>query len=230
MIQRNDFISDKEWERFKQFSSKLETPNIVINLHTVKNNFIALKSAFPYARIFYAIKANPGEPVLKMLAELGSNFDVASRYELDLILSFGVSPDRISYGNTIKKALDIKYFYDKGVRLFATDCKNDLLNIAEYAPSSRVFVRVLVEHSASADWPLSRKFGCHSDMAYDLLVLAREKGLTPYGVSFHVGSQQRDIGQWNDAIAKTKYLFSSLQEEENPLTNFQIMQKKFATT
>ncbi len=51
-------------------------------------------------------------------------------------------------------------------------------------------------------------------MAYDLLVQARDAGLTPYGISFHVGSQQRDIGQWNDAIAKTKYLMTSLEEEE----------------
>ena len=44
--------------------------------------------------------------------------------------------------------------------------------------------------------------------------MARDLGLTPYGISFHVGSQQRDIGQWNDAIAKTKYLFESIEEEE----------------
>jgi ornithine decarboxylase len=161
------------------------------------------------------MKANPGEPVLLMLAELGSNFDIASRYELDQILGLGVSPDRLSYGNTIKKAKDIKYFYDKGVRMFATDSKDDLKNIAEQAPGSRVYVRVLVENSVTADWPLSRKFGCHPDMAYDLIVLARNMGLTPYGISFHVGSQQRDIGQWNDAIAKATYLFTSLEEEEN---------------
>ena len=35
-------------------------------------------------------------------------------------------------------------------------------------------------------------------------------GLTPYGISFHVGSQQRDIGQWNDAIAKAKWLLPDL--------------------
>jgi ornithine decarboxylase len=51
-------------------------------------------------------------------------------------------------------------------------------------------------------------------MAYDLLVQARDLLLTPYGISFHVGSQQRDIGQWNDAIAKTKYLMASLEDEE----------------
>jgi len=72
-----------------------------------------------------------------------------------------------------------------------------------------------MDDSSTADWPLSRKFGCHPDMAYDLLIMARSLGLTPYGISFHVGSQQRDIGQWNEAIAKTKYLFSSLEKDEN---------------
>lgn len=214
MFNREDYVSDSDWARFQEFSRDLETPNIVINLNTIKRNYIKLRDSFPYARIFYAMKANPGEPVLKMLAELGSNFDIASRYELDKILSLNVEPFRLSYGNTIKKPRDIKYFYEKGVRIFATDSKDDLKAIAENAPGSKVYVRVLVETSATADWPLSRKFGCHPDMAYDLVVMARDLGLVPYGISFHVGSQQRDIGQWNDAIAKTKYLFTSLEEEE----------------
>ena len=214
MFDRKNFVSDSDWEKFLEFSKKLETPNIVINLNTIKKNFIKLRDSFPYARIYYAMKANPGEPVLKLLEEMGSNFDIASRYELDKILSLGVESFRLSYGNTIKKPRDIKYFYEKGVRLFATDSKDDLKAIAENAPGSKVYVRVLVETSATADWPLSRKFGCHPDMAYDLIVMARDLGLVPYGISFHVGSQQRDIGQWNDAIAKTKYLFTSLEEEE----------------
>lgn len=215
MFNRKDYVSDKDWQKFMEFSKDLETPNIVVNLNTIKRNFTKLKDSFPYARIFYAVKSNPGEPVLKMLSEMGSNFDIASRYELDLISRFDVSPERLSYGNTIKKAKDIKYFYDKGVRMFATDSKDDLKNIAELAPGSKIYVRILVENSSTADWPLSRKFGCHPDMAYDLLVMARDLGLVPYGISFHVGSQQRDIGQWNDAIAKAKYLFTSLEEEEN---------------
>lgn len=214
MFNREEYISDSEWEKFLEFSKDLETPNVVINLNTIKKNFIKLRDSFPYAHIYYAMKANPGEPVLEMLAEMGSNFDIASRYELDKILSIGVEAHRLSYGNTIKKPRDIKYFYEKGVRMFATDSKDDLKAIAENAPGSKVYVRVLVEQSPTADWPLSRKFGCHPDMAYDLVVLARDLGLVPYGISFHVGSQQRDIGQWNDAIAKAKYLFTSLEEEE----------------
>ncbi|MDR2536041.1 MAG: type III PLP-dependent enzyme [Treponema sp.] len=212
---RSDYISDTEWRRFMEFSEPLETPCVVVNLRTIKSNYLKLRNSFPYAQIYYAVKANPDKAVVSLLDELGANFDLASRYELDLVLSLGISPERVSYGNTIKKAKDVAYFYEKGVRMFVTDSKEDLKNIATYAPNSRIYVRILVENASSADWPLSRKFGCHSDMAYDLLVLARASGLTPYGISFHVGSQQRDIGQWNDALAKTKYLFSSLEEEEN---------------
>ncbi|AAS11598.1 type III PLP-dependent enzyme [Treponema denticola] len=213
-MERKDYISDSEWKHFMSFSENLETPCVVINLKTIKKNYQKLRENFPYADIFYAIKANPHEEIISMLNEMGSCFDIASRYELDKVLKLGVSPERLSYGNTIKKAKDIAYFYEKGVRMFATDSKDDLKNIAQFAPGSRVYVRILVENTTSADWPLSRKFGCHPDMAYDLCIQARDSGLIPYGISFHVGSQQRDIGQWNDAIAKTKYLMDSLEEEE----------------
>jgi ornithine decarboxylase len=214
MVNRGEFISDDDWHRFLEFSAGLETPCIVLNLQTVRNNFIRLKGLFPYADIYYAVKANPDKEIVSMLAAMDSCFDIASRPELDMVLSLGAAPDRLSYGNTIKKARDVAYFYEKGVSMFATDSKEDLKNIAQYAPGSKIYVRILVENSTTADWPLSRKFGCHPDMAYDLLILARDLGLTPFGISFHVGSQQRDIGQWDDAIAKTKYLFTSLEEDE----------------
>ena len=214
MIPRDSYISDSEWQKFLDFSKNLETPFVVINLNSIRNNFASLREAFPYAKIYYAVKANPDKAVVSLLADLGCCFDIASRYELDLVLSLGITPDRMSYGNTIKKAKDVAYFYEKGVRMFATDSREDLKNIALCAPGSYVYVRILVENTNSADWPLSRKFGCHSDMAYDLLVMARSLGLVPYGISFHVGSQQRDIGQWDDALARTKFLFSSLEEEE----------------
>jgi ornithine decarboxylase len=215
MIHRSEYISDNEWQRFMEFSQNLETPCIVINLRGIKSNYLKMRHSFPYAQIYYAVKANPDMAIISMLNELGANFDIASRYELDLVMSLGVSPDRMSYGNTIKKAKDVAYFYEKGVRMFATDSEDDLKNIASYAPGSRVYVRIVMSDSSTADWPLSRKFGCHPDMAYGLLIMARSLGLTPYGISFHVGSQQRDIGQWDEAIAKTKYLFSSLEKDEN---------------
>lgn len=213
-IRIEDFYPLPTFNRIKALADTKETPFVVIDLNTISEHYDTLVEYFPYANVYYAVKANPAPEVLTLLRDKGSNFDVASIYELDKLLGLDVSADRCSYGNTIKKSKDIRYFYDKGVRMFATDSEADLRNIARAAPGSRVYVRILTEGSHTADWPLSRKFGCHTDMAIDLLILARELGLEPYGVSFHVGSQQRDIGVWDAAIAKVKVIFERLKEED----------------
>ncbi len=189
------------------------TPFLALDLNVVKARYNELGEGFPDADVFYAVKANPADEVIQLLADLGSSFDIASPQELDKVLKCGVSPDRMSYGNTIKKASAVSYFYEKGVRLYATDAEADLRNIAVNAPGSRVYIRVLTDGSEGADWPLSRKFGCNPEMAIELAVLAKELGLVPYGISFHVGSQQRDIDVWDGAIAKVKTIYERLATE-----------------
>ncbi|GGG52864.1 ornithine decarboxylase [Pseudohongiella nitratireducens] len=214
-IQIEDYYTQESFQKIKVLADTKETPFVVIDLATISQHYDALTEHFPYANVYYAVKANPANEILELLRNKGSNFDVASIYELDKLLALGIEASRCSYGNTIKKARDIRYFYEKGVRMFATDSEADLRNIAKAAPGARVYVRILTEGSHTADWPLSRKFGCHTDMAIDLLILARELGLEPYGISFHVGSQQRDIGVWDAAIAKVKVIFERLKEEDD---------------
>lgn len=211
----NHYYPKDEWARIIERTKDEPTPFLLINLDRIQQNYEQMRALFPMADIFYAMKASPSVEVVSLLADLGSNFDCASIYEFDRVLSLGVDPSRISYGNTIKKARDIAYAYDKGIRLFATDSRADLENIAKHAPNSKVFVRILVQGSDTADWPLSRKFGCQPEMAIDLLVRAKELGLNPYGISFHVGSQQKDVGVWDDALSKVKYMFDWLRVEEN---------------
>ncbi len=209
-----DYYDQATFDRIKAFADKLPTPFLVVDMATVSRLYDELLTALPYTKVYYAVKANPATEILSLLRDKGANFDIASVYELDRVISLGVSADRISFGNTIKKSRDIRYFHEKGVRMFATDAEADLRNIAKAAPGSRVYVRILTEGTQTADWPLSRKFGCQTDMAMDLLIMARDLGLVPYGVSFHVGSQQRDIGAWDAAIAKVKVIFERLRDED----------------
>jgi len=213
IVHIEDYYTAEAFSDIKAFADTKETPFVVIDKRIIREHYNNLTAFFPYANIYYAIKANPAIEIIEMLRDQASNFDVASIYELDKVLATGVSADRCSYGNTIKKSKDIRYFYEKGVRLYVSDSEADMRNIAREAPGSKVYVRLLTEGSHTADWPLSRKFGCQTDMAVDLLVLARDLGLIPHGVSFHVGSQQRDIGAWDGAIDKAKMIFEWLKNE-----------------
>ena len=212
-MQLENYYSPKQWQKIQNFAANKPSPFLLVDLDRVEFKYQELQQSFPQANIFYAVKANPSIEILKRLDRMGSCFDIASVYELDRIIDCGISPERISFGNTIKKASDVKYAYDKGIRLFVTDAQADLEQIAKYAPNSKVFVRVLVESGSTSDWPLSRKFGCDNQMAIDLMVKAKQMGLQPYGVSFHVGSQQNDVTVWRTALKTAKVVFETLDKE-----------------
>src|SRR5204862_5349049 len=101
--------------------------------------------------------------------------------------------------------------YALGVRLFAVDCTVEVDKIARAAPGARVFCRILSD-CVGAEWPLSRKFGCEPAMAADVLEHAHRLGLEAYGVSFHVGSQQRNTGSWDTALAQASAVFRACAE------------------
>src|SRR4051812_31949561 len=93
------------------------TPFLVVDLEVVGDNYRRLRAAVPGAGIYYAVKANPAPEVLKLLTRMGSSFDIASVNEIDMVLAAGATPERISYGNTIKKKSDIAAAFQRGVRL-----------------------------------------------------------------------------------------------------------------
>lgn len=186
------------------------TPCLVVDLDVVRENYRALHDSLPQADIYYAVKANPAPEILSALVELGSGFDAASYTEIEACLAAGADAGQLSYGNTIKKQRDIARAFARGVELFTFDSAPELAKLAESAPGAKVVCRILMD-SGDAQWPLSRKFGCAPDMAKDLLVAARDRGLVPHGISFHVGSQQINPRQWIAAIAQTASLFQDLE-------------------
>ena len=176
-----------------------ETPYLTIHLGRVRENFYALHAALPDARIRYAVKANPAEPILRLLAAEGAAFDVASIGEIDACTAAAIDGWLLTFGNTIKKPADIARAFSSGVRRFTFDTNDGAAAIAEHAPGSSVECRIAPELPSSVT-PFGHKFGCAPTEAVDLLDYARALGLRPEGVCFHVGSQQLDPGAWELGI------------------------------
>src|SRR3989441_10380833 len=190
----------QESRRNRRSEGQDTEPCLVVDLEVVRDNYQSFAKALPDSRVFYAVKANPAPEVLQLLASMGSCFDTATVAEIEMALAAGATPDRISYGNTIKKERDIARAYALGVRLFAVDCVAEVEKVARAAPGARVLCRILSDCSG-AEWPLSRKFGCEPSMAADVLEHAHRLGLEAQGISFHVGSQQRNPPAWDRALA-----------------------------
>ena len=200
-------------DRIREFlkTRREDGPCVVVDLDVVRANYRSFAHALPDTRVFYAVKANPDAAILKALEELGSSFDCASTGEIEMVLATGAGPERISFGNTIKKERDIERAFKLGVRLFAVDSYEEVEKVARVAPRAKVFCRILCD-GAGAEWPLSRKFGCEPEMAVDVLEHAHRLGLTAYGVSFHVGSQQNNVNAWDGALSSAAMIFRECAE------------------
>ena len=205
-------------DRIREFlaTNHEDGPRLVVDLDVVRENYLGFAQALPDTRVFYAVKANPAPEILSLLADLGSCFDAASMSEIEQALAAGATPDRVSFGNTIKKEKDIARAYALGVRLFAVDCDAEVEKIARAAPGAKVFCRILCD-GAGAEWPLSRKFGCAPEMAARVLERAHGLGLVAHGLSFHVGSQQPNPKMWDRALKTSAAIFRDLAERGIPL-------------
>jgi ornithine decarboxylase len=188
------------------------TPCLVLDIDRVEQNYHTIRAAVPAARIYYAMKANPAAPIMERLAAIGSAFDAAGLEEIEACLAAGASPAAISFGNTVKKAASIQRAHALGIALYAFDSEEELRKIARAAPGSRVYCRLMVANDG-ADWPLSRKFGTSQEEAARLMLLAASLGLVPYGLSFHVGSQQTDPQAFARAIAAAAVVWTRLSAQ-----------------
>ena len=85
-----------------------ETPFLVVSAAKVEENYRFLRAHLPHAGVYYAMKANPAPAILRRLAALGSNFDVASAGEIEALAREGVAGDRMIYANPVKDARGLR--------------------------------------------------------------------------------------------------------------------------
>lgn len=192
-------------------STPHESPCLVIDMDIVERQYRSLMTALPFATCHYSVKTNPAPEVIKRLMALGSSFEMASIQEIDFCFSLGITPEQSIFGNTIKKSSSIAEAYAKGIRTFVFDSPAELDKIKQNAPGANVICRIGTSGAGSSR-PLSRKFGCQKYDAQELLVRAKEFGLIPYGISFHVGSQQLQPNAWREPIGDAAEVYTNLKK------------------
>lgn len=187
-----------------------KTPFFLFSKKKIIENYKKFKKLFPHSTIHYAMKANSETEVIKTIFKAGCSFEVASMYELDMLKKLKVPPQKMIYGTSVKPASHIKEFYEFGVNRFAFDSFPELEKIAANAPGAKVYVRTIANDTGSV-FKFSEKFGTDTASIIPLLKRAKELGLKPYGISFHVGSQASDVNAWANTIESLRSIIQDLK-------------------
>ena len=177
-----------------------ETPFLAYDLGVVTERMADFERAFAgRVAVRYAVKCNPDPRVLDTVVAAGGGFEIASLGELLEVTALGVPASQVLYSNPVKPPGHIASAALAGCSTFAVDSLEEVEKVAAHAPGAGVYARVRVDDTSSR-FPLSSKFGVGHDQAVRLLLHARELGLEPAGLTFHVGSQCTDVDAWAHAV------------------------------
>jgi ornithine decarboxylase len=176
-----------------------QTPALVIDFNVIQQTYTRFLDAFPGGQIFYAMKANANPQVVQLVVDRQGGLEIASLAELERSLDAGATGEQIICSNPIKNPIFLQRMHQAGVYAMVVDSTYEVEKVAQYAPGSRVYVRLAVDNHGSV-LPLAGKFGVSGEEALDLFDQARDLGLQPIGLSFHVGSQCLSVNNWFNAI------------------------------
>jgi ornithine decarboxylase len=190
---------------------KYNRPFLIVDTAIVRGKVRRFRAAMPRVRPHYAVKANPDRRVLKVLAQEGAGFEIASTAELDLLAGLGVPAAEVFYSNPVKSRDSIAYAAAKGVEWFVVDSLDELRRVHEIKPDARLYLRIATPNIGS-DWPLSGKFGAGAADAREIIALAARLGADLAGLTFHVGSQCRNPENWRVALEKSRALFDVMMK------------------
>lgn len=203
-------LSIDDVRRLIQAAPQQETPFLILDGQLLRSNARRFRSAFPKGQVCFAVKANNDPRVLKIFAEEGLHFDVASWGEIQTLAELAVPASNMVFSAPTKLPGDINRAFNFGVRRFAFDTRIELEKLADLAPGAKVIGRVTVDNNGS-HWPLERKFGIETGQEVEHFLYARRLGLKPYGMTFHVGSQNKDPQSWVRALERLEPIWISLK-------------------
>ncbi|WP_110954295.1 type III PLP-dependent enzyme [Anaerosinus massiliensis] len=199
-------------EAVHHLAKEYTTPLLVVSLEQIAYNYRFLEEHLPKVKVFYAVKANPDERIVKTLADLGSHFDVASDGEMLQLTRMGISADRMVYANPFKTPKGLAVAKKTGVNKFTFDSESEIYKMAKAVPDGMVLLRVRVDNpKALVD--LNKKFGAAPEDVISLLKIARAQGLDVGGLCFHVGSQSPTAEAHVEALQICRKLFDEAEKE-----------------
>jgi len=189
------------------------TPFYIYSQNKIEDTFKKLKRTLN-AEIFYAVKANSNQAIIKLMATLGAGADVVSVGELERAIVAGVNPKKIIFEGIGKTNKDISFAISKNIRLINVESIDELQRINSIAFEQNKIIDIGIRLNPNIDGHTidkistgkkTDKFGIDTEKLADIFqVLETTKNINLIGISCHVGSQLFNINIFSEIFKKMK--------------------------
>ena len=188
-----------------------DEPFYIVDLGKVEEQYIKWVNYLPDIQPFFAVKSNPDNIIINMLAKLGCNFDCASKSELENALSIVNNPDRIIFANPCKISSHLIFARENNIGKMTFDSIEELEKIYNIYPGAQIILRICVDDTNSK-CKFNSKFGCPLCNIPKIFERIKSLQMNLVGFSFHVGSGCSDPVSYYNAIKDCKESYKLSQD------------------
>ena len=195
------------------------TPMYLYSQKIIEENYKLLKNNL-LAEIFFAVKANPNQGILKLINNCGAGADVVSAGELERALNVGFDPNKIIFEGVGKSKNDIEYAIENKIRLINVESVDEIKLINDIAQGLGKIINIGVRLNPDIDGQTldkistgkkTDKFGIGIENLSSIILLAKTlKCISLIGISCHIGSQIYDISIFEKTFLKMKKAASQI--------------------
>jgi diaminopimelate decarboxylase len=201
------------------------TPLYVYSQGTLTHRFEDLDRALAGVEhlVCFAVKSNSNQSVLRVLARLGSGFDIVSGGELQRVMAAGGDPRRCAFAGVGKTECEIEFALRQGVHTFNAESEPELERINRVAARLKKIAPVAVRvnpnveahtHKKITTGTYENKFGIAFERVEGVYARASQlKHLRLRGLQMHIGSQITEVKPFEEAVRKVLPLVTRLKEK-----------------
>jgi diaminopimelate decarboxylase len=193
-------------------AEQIGTPFYCYSTATLERHYRVFSEAFAgeKALVFYAMKANSNQSVLRTLAKLGAGADVVSGGELKRALAAGIPPSKILFSGVGKTEAELRAALAADILCINVESEPELGLLSRLASEigriARISVRVNPDVDAGTHAKIStgkseNKFGIPLSRAREVYARAAKlPGIEITGTDMHIGSQITDLAKMETAF------------------------------
>jgi diaminopimelate decarboxylase len=198
-----------------------KTPFYLYSQKVISDTYKNLENILS-SEIFFAIKANPNQAILKLMKNCGAGADVVSAGELQRALHAGFDPRKIIFEGVGKSKEEIEFAIQKKIRLINAESIDEIKLINKIGKETNAIINIGVRFNPNIDsntldkistGKKTDKFGISIEQLNEVISLSKSSDhINLKGISCHIGSQIQStaiFGKVFDTMKKTADLFFS---------------------
>jgi diaminopimelate decarboxylase len=205
------------------FAERTPTPFYVYSEAALRENFLAYKTAFgpSGATICFSVKSLANLSVLKLLAGLGSGFDVVSSGEIFRVRKAGGDMSKTVFAGAGKTESEIIAGLKAGIRMFNCESVDEMTRIGRIASAMKTTAKVALRVNPDVDADThhhittgkkGKKFGVLiEDLMPSVARIRKTAGIDWCGLHIHIGSQILQVKPFVEAVKKCLHLIDGLK-------------------